>query len=183
MSKVSVVASIASLALCCASFSLAAEPVAATSAVAAPEAPAPAAATPAAAPEAAASAPAPSEPAAAAPADGAGTGTIVFFRPSKFVGAAVGFKVREGTTELGKLRNGKYFVLHVKPGTHEYVVHSETKDTLVLEVEAGQTYYVQGTLGMGVVAGRPNLSPSDQGTFEAIKAKLKEVAPLSDDKE
>lgn len=139
-------------------------------------------------PEPAAAPAATSEPAAApaVPATSASaetTGTVVFFRPSKFVGAAIGYKVREGTTELGKLRNGKYFVLHVKPGTHEYVVHSETKDVLTLEVEAGQTYYIQGTLGAGILAGRPNLSPSDQGTFEAIKAKLKEVPPLSDDKD
>ena len=66
-----------------------------------------------------------------------GKGQIVFFRPSKFVGGAIGFKVREGTTELGKLRSGKYFVAAVEPGTHEYTVHSETKDVLTLEVEAG----------------------------------------------
>src|SRR5262245_5092766 len=60
------------------------------------------------------------------------TGTVIFFRPKKIMGAAIGFKVREGETELGKLRNGKYFVLPVAPGTHEYVVHSEAKDKLVL---------------------------------------------------
>ncbi len=102
-----------------------------------------------------------------------GKGQIVFFRPSKMMGAAIGFKVREGETELGKLRNGKYFVASVEPGTHEYVVHSETKDKLTLEVEAGETYYVQGTLSMGVLAGRPNLSPSDEATFNGMSKKLK----------
>lgn len=132
---------------------------------------------PAAAPEPAAT-PAPAAaPAAAEPAAG-GEGTIVFFRPKKMMGAAVGFKVREAGVELGKLRNGSFFVLKVAPGKHQYVVHSETEDVLTMEVEAGQTYYVQGTLGMGVVAGRPNLSPSDQATFDAIKDKLKERPPL-----
>ena len=122
------------------------------------------------------------EPAAAAPGAAAeGTATVIFFRPRKFVGAAIGFKVRENGTEMGKLRNGKYFSLKVKPGTHAYDVHGETKDVLTLEVEAGQTYYVQGTLGVGIVAGRPNLSPSDQSTFDSMKDKLKEVAPLADD--
>jgi hypothetical protein len=106
---------------------------------------------------------------------------VVFFRPSKFVGAAIGFKVRENGAELGKLRNGKYFILKVAPGTHQYDVHSETKDVLNLEIEAGQTYYVQGLLGVGIIAGRPNLTPSDASTFEGMKAKLKEVAPLADD--
>lgn len=102
-----------------------------------------------------------------------GKGQIVFFRPSKFAGAAVGFKVREGNTELGKLRSGKYFVASVDPGTHEYTVHSESEDLLTMEVEAGETYYVQGTLTMGVMVGRPNLSPSDESTFNGMADKLK----------
>jgi hypothetical protein len=103
----------------------------------------------------------------------AGKAQIVFFRPSKFTGAAIGFKVREGDTELGKLRNGKYFIAQIEPGTHQYTVHSETKDVLTMEVEAGETYYVQGTITMGFMAGRPNLSPSDQATFDGMADKLK----------
>lgn len=106
----------------------------------------------------------------AAPADKA---QIVFFRESKFVGGAIGFKVREGENELGKLRSGKYFVANVEPGKHEYNVHGETKDVLTIEVEAGETYYVLGSLGMGIVAGRPNLSPSDEATFVSMSGKLK----------
>lgn len=102
-----------------------------------------------------------------------GLGQIVFFRPAKMAGGAIGFKVREGDVELGKLRSGKYFVANVEPGVHEYVVHSEAKDILTMEVEAGETYYVQGTLTMGILAGRPNLSPSDEATFNGMSKKLK----------
>ncbi len=105
-----------------------------------------------------------------APADKA---QIVFFRPSKMLGGAIGFKVREGEQELGKLRSGNYFIYLAEPGTHEYTVHSEAKDVLTMEVEAGETYFVQGTISMGVLAGRPNLSPSDEATFTAIASKLK----------
>jgi hypothetical protein len=52
-------------------------------------------------------------------------------------------------------------------------VHGETKDVLTIEVEAGETYYVLGSLGMGIVAGRPNLSPSDEATFVSMSGKLK----------
>lgn len=104
-----------------------------------------------------------------------GKGQIVFFRPSKFVGGAIGFKVREGKTELGKLRSGWYFVQNVEPGTHEYTVHSEAKDVLTMEVEPGETYYVQGMITMGILAGRPNLSPSDKTTFDGMANKLKLV--------
>jgi Protein of unknown function (DUF2846) len=107
-----------------------------------------------------------------------GKGQIVFFRPSKFVGGAIGYKVREDDTELGKLSNGSYFVHVADPGAHAYVVHSEAKDVLNIEVEAGETYFVIGGVTMGVLAGRPNLSPSDQAAFTAIAAKLKPAKPL-----
>ncbi|QNN45708.1 DUF2846 domain-containing protein [Thermomonas brevis] len=129
--------------------------------------------------DAAAQTAAASEPAAAAAtsalvgAPPEGKGQIVFFRPSKFAGAAVGFVVREGETDLGKLRSGNYFIAAVEPGTHQYTVHSEAKDVLTLEVEAGETYYVQGSIAMGFMVGRPNLSPSDQAAFDAAAPKLK----------
>lgn len=102
-----------------------------------------------------------------------GKGQIVFFREKKFAGSAVRYKVREGESELGKLGSGIYFLQVVEPGTHEYTVHSETKDVLTLEVDAGETYYVQGTITMGILAGRPNLSPSDEATFVGMSSKLK----------
>lgn len=118
------------------------------------------------------------QPAAATgiPAPSGDYANVVFFRESKFVGAMVSFKVREGEQELGKLSNGTYFVAQVSPGAHAYTVHSEAKDVLNLEVERGQTYYVQGSVSMGVMVGRPNLAPSDAGTFASMQAKLKDSA-------
>jgi hypothetical protein len=55
-------------------------------------------------------------------------------------------------------------------------VHSEAKDVLNLEVERGQTYYVQGSISMGLMVGRPNLAPSDAATFNSMKEKLKDSA-------
>lgn len=111
-----------------------------------------------------------------------GMGQIVFFRPGKMMGAALGFIVRENDQELGKLRNATYFVHTTTPGQHSYVVHSEAKDVMNIEVEAGETYFVSGSLGMGVIAGRPNLSPSDQAAFVAASKKLKPAKPLKSDK-
>ncbi len=107
-----------------------------------------------------------------------GKGQVVFFRESKFVGGAISYKVREGDTELGKLSNGSYFVYVAEPGAHAYTVHSEAKDVLNLEVEAGETYFVSGGVSMGVFAGRPNLSPSSQSAYAAIAAKIKPAKPL-----
>jgi len=126
-------------------------------------------------PAAPAAAPAPtpaSDPVASAP--GAGTGTVVFFRESKFLGMAISFKVREGQAELGKLSSGSYFVANLPAGAHEFTVHSEAKDVLNIEVDSGETYYIQGSISMGVLAGRPNLAPSNEAAFNSVKAKLKD---------
>lgn len=38
---------------------------------------------------------------------------------------------------------------------------------------SGETYYVIDTVNICVLAGHPNLSPSDQATFDGMAAKLK----------
>ncbi len=110
----------------------------------------------------------------------AGKALVVFFRPSAFKGAAIGFIVREGETELGKLRSGNYFTLQVAPGKHDYTVHSEAKDITTIEAEEGETYFLSGEINMGFMAGRPNLSPSDINAFRTAFKKLKPSKPLED---
>jgi hypothetical protein len=105
----------------------------------------------------------------------AGKAMVIFYRPSRFVGGAVGFIVREGTTELGKLRSGKYFTVQVTPGKHTYVVHSEAKDELTIDADTGETYYIEGEIGVGVLVGHPHIKPSDKSSFEAVKDKLQQV--------
>ena len=47
-----------------------------------------------------------------------------------------------------------------------------------MEVEAGETYYVIGGVTMGLFAGHPNLSPSDQVAFDGMAEKLKPAKAL-----
>lgn len=107
-----------------------------------------------------------------------GKALVVFFRPSKFTGAAISFKVRENDVELGQLKNGNYFAQEVEPGAHAYVVHSEAKDITNVEVEAGDIQFLAASISMGFMAGRPNLAPSDAAAFEAALPKLKKSKPI-----
>lgn len=102
-----------------------------------------------------------------------GKALVVFFRPSRFTGAAISFKVREGEVELGKLKNGTYILTQVDPGKHTYTVHSEAKDITNIEAEEGETYFLSGGISMGLMVGRPNLTPSDAAKFQAEMKKLK----------
>jgi hypothetical protein len=103
------------------------------------------------------------------------TGVVVFFRQRKYLGGGIAYKVREGDVELGKLSNGSYFTVRTSAGRHEFNVHGETRDVITLEVEPGETYFVSFSLGVGVVAGRPNLSPADRATFIKLQDKLDDV--------
>lgn len=149
-----------------------------TNNVSAPVAATPPDATPPA-PQAAPAADAPAAPSAQSvalqnpiEAPPAGKGQIVFFRPARLTGMAVSFSVREGDTGIGKLTNGTYFVHVTDPGTKEYNISSETRDTLRLEIEEGETYYVIQTIGMGVLMARPNLTPSTAEEFQNKKLKV-----------
>ncbi len=102
-----------------------------------------------------------------------GKALIVFFRASRFAGAAISFKVRENEVELGKLKSGSYILAQVEPGKHTYTVHSEAKDVTNIEVEAGETYFVVGAITMGFMAGRPNLTPSTAAAFQTEMKKMK----------
>lgn len=115
---------------------------------------------------------APLVPAASA-ANGA-SGTIIFFREKKMVGSAIRYKVRENGKELCKLKSGSYCTVTASAGKHEYLVQTEAKDALALQVEAGKTYYVLGAISIGVFAGHPSLTVSDMAAFDGMKPKLKD---------
>lgn len=108
------------------------------------------------------------------PAPPAGKGQIVFYRQGG-LGPLISCAVKEGEEKLSSLPPGKYFVLVAEPGKHSYVVSSESKDVLNVEVEADETQYARCTITMGVFAGRPNLSPAQKSEFDAASPKLKMV--------
>ena len=107
------------------------------------------------------------------PAAPPGRGQIVFFRPGRFAGAAVSWKLLDGATALGKIGNARYLVVTLEPGIHELVMDFGTKGSLRIEIDPDETYYVECGIAMGVLLNHPNLIPSTRDGFEAIAAKLK----------
>jgi hypothetical protein len=107
------------------------------------------------------------------PAPPAGKGEVVFYRKPMLSLVPFNWIAREGKTEVCEMVAGTYCVAVVDPGTHTYEVHSEVKNDLTLEVDAGETYYVVGTITMGMVVNRPNIAPAEKAQFDAISGKLK----------
>lgn len=109
------------------------------------------------------------------PAPPEGKGQIVFWRSGTMVGGAMGCGVNIGKERISALGAGKYFILNIEPGAHEFNAKSEAKDVLNLEVDAGERYVVKCTIRMGIMSGRPNLAPSTVEEFNAKKDDLKYV--------
>ena len=100
----------------------------------------------------------------------AGKAQIVFFRPGSIVGMALGCTVHEGGHEVARLGSGKYYVITAEPGKHAFSTRGQTADSLNLEVEPDETYFVKCKIGSGVISGGAQLEPSDRDSF-AKKAK------------
>lgn len=109
----------------------------------------------------------------AIPAPPEGQGQVVFFRTGG-AGFAVGCSVNKNGQKVSSLGAGRYFVMVAPPGRHEFTVKSEAKDSLALEVEAGETQYVTCRMKMGLIVARPDLAPSTEAAFRK-NAKLKLV--------
>ncbi len=87
----------------------------------------------------------------------ADTGLIYFYREKSFVGGGVSYAVSENGVKLGALKNGTFFIVRATPGRHFYEAKTESGESVRIDVEAGRTYYVRGSVKMGVLAGRPEL--------------------------
>lgn len=111
-------------------------------------------------------------PAITAPAPG--KGQVVFYRPSG-IGPLIRCTVRENGKMIARVGNGKYYVMAAEPGAHAYTAKTESTDTVRVEVEPDETTYVKCKISMGIMAGRPNLSPSDAAEYAKLGKKLKPV--------
>lgn len=86
-------------------------------------------------------------------------GRIVFFRPRRNEAGAYRYGAREGDTQVS-LSNGTYHILEVPPGIHEYEIVGTflfgmgSSQTLRLQINPGETLYVEQAIGSLVVSNR-----------------------------
>jgi len=131
-------------------------------------------------------APAPEAPAATPAPAASEKGKIVFFRPWRLTGGAYTYWVVETgddgkstkeTARLAGLPNGGAYALEVEPGVYSYNIRgpmadNRAEDRLRIDIEAGETYYVEQTVRMGLVTGGFQLVPADEIRFKTSKADL-----------
>ena len=118
--------------------------------------------------------------AATIPAPKPGKGQIVVFRPGG-MGSAIKCTVREDGRMIGRVSQKRYFVVDAEPGVHTLTAKSEATDAVTVQVEPDETSYVKCKIAMGMMVGRPNLSPAAEDEFNKLSAKLEpmEAAKLA----
>jgi len=101
-------------------------------------------------------------------------GLVYIYRPSSFVGGGVSYDVKVGEIPITTLYNGGYYPYFSKTGEVEFWAKTESKSSVTLDIKAGQTYYIKGTVGVGFIVGRPHLMviSSEVGEKEIIECKL-----------
>ena len=104
-------------------------------------------------------------------------GQVVFYRPSRAKGAAIRFQI-EGSAKgsIGALSNGEVIRKDLEPGSHTFTVRSPSvdgRDSITLNVVAGEVYYVKGEILWGWPAGRPKFSRMSDSEAQADLGKMK----------
>jgi hypothetical protein len=84
-------------------------------------------------------------------------GLIYFYRPSAFFSGGLSYDVKTGETVITTLKNGGYYPYFSPPGEKEFWAKTESKSSVTLDVKAGQTYYIKGEVGVGILVARPHL--------------------------
>ncbi|RYE04140.1 MAG: hypothetical protein EOP61_01690 [Sphingomonadales bacterium] len=104
----------------------------------------------------------------------AGKGQVIFFRRARHSDNIWDTcPVSEGDARILKLKGNRYVAMSVDPGTHRYSAKTEATDKLTLEVEAGERYFVECGLTVGIAVGRPDLRPSSPEEFATYAKHLR----------
>ena len=118
----------------------------------------------------------------ALPKPAAGKGQIVLYRPSG-MGFAIKCTVRENGAMIGRVGASRYYVIETESGLHNLTAKTEKTDTVAVQVEPDETSYVMCGISMGVMVGRPNLSPGTEEDFNKSAKKMKpmEAAKIAEE--
>lgn len=108
-----------------------------------------------------------------------GKGQVVFFRPGG-MGGAIKCTVRENGKMVGRVGANRYYVIDAEPGVHTFTAKSEATDAVTVQVEPDETAFVKCKIAMGLMVGRPNLSPATEFDFsKTTKVKPMDAAKMA----
>lgn len=99
-----------------------------------------------------------------------GKALIYMYRTNAFVGGAISYDMNVNDKIITILYRGGYYPHFVDPGKIDIWARTESKSSVTFVAEEGKTYYVRGSVTMGLMVGRPKLEVIDEATgAEEIK--------------
>jgi len=100
--------------------------------------------------------------------------TIYVYRDFNVFGGGATYMVSGNGVPIASLPAGGYFVYHAPPGEVQLSAKSEATTSVTVEAKAGEVYYVKGTIGVGILVGRPHLLmvTNEVGAKEIASCKL-----------
>ena len=109
---------------------------------------------------------------------GAETARVFVYRYKQFVGSAISPSFYCDEVQLARMENGRYFVVTLPPGKHEFR-SNDKQSGIEVDVKEGQDYYIRVELAPGFAKahGRLVAASPEQGSYEIRKLK-----PLDPDK-
>ncbi len=99
---------------------------------------------------------------------------VHFYRPRRYQGSLVGFKIRNKDTVLGRAHNGAKFEFKTSEyGMHTFFGSTESEASIKIDIQKGQEYFVRCGIKMGVAVGKPVMELVDNsiGIDEMLKMK------------
>ena len=96
---------------------------------------------------------------------------IIIYR-SSVIGAAVQPAIKVDGRKTGSCEPNGVFFVDVRPGKHEVSASTEVTKTITVDTRRSRTVYVECSIGIGVLVGRPHLAKVPSNTGKRKIAKL-----------
>ena len=87
-----------------------------------------------------------------------GKALVYIYRPNSLMGGAIRYHVAVGDEQIVYLVRGGYYPYLADPGETTFWARTEARADVTEVLEPGETYYLQGGVGIGVAVGRPRLA-------------------------
>ncbi|MGD0163716.1 MAG: PEGA domain-containing protein [Candidatus Sulfotelmatobacter sp.] len=100
-------------------------------------------------------------------------GTVIVYRPGKYVGSALKPSVYVDGNEAGRLKNGHYITLQLAPGKHNLESSMKKAAPLEVEVKPNETVYLEMVILTGNWRGGGRLIPVGEDEAKTALLKLK----------
>ncbi len=102
--------------------------------------------------------------------------TVYFYRGGKFAGSFVGYDVKHNNQVIGRVTSNSVLKYRCTAGMQKFIATTESQNSILINVKAGETYYVECSVAIGVVVGRPSFrqvsSLQAQKEIQKIDASL-----------